>query len=267
MASTHASLDAASIERKARLAKLKSLKRKAPSSPSAEEDTHDAQLTLPSDHDVPSTTALTAPFSKPPDPPAAPSEEADPSSTEITTKYLSLRTYDPTTRGPKLGFENQPNTTQETLEDRAHEIASQTQAAADAEEADPAKAAAIDLFKLQPKKPNWDLKRDLTRKMEILGARTDRAIAMLVRERVEGQRRKGLEAEKIGGSVGGEIVGNGNGAASSEDGDGGGVRLDGDGEAGAEEVGMRGEELLEGVHVREREAEERDQVDDAYEDL
>lgn len=41
-------------------------------------------------------------------------------------------------------------------------------------------------FKLQPKKPNWDLKRELDKKMDVLNARTDNAIARLVRDRITG---------------------------------------------------------------------------------
>ena len=87
----------------------------------------------------------------------------------------------------------------------------------------------IDLFALQPRKPNWDLKRDVARKMEVLNARTENAIARLVRERVEGQKRK--EVERING-------------------DGG--------QSGGESVGIGGVELVEGVHVREREEEEEE---------
>ena len=185
MASAHASLDAAATERKARLAKLKSLKRK--------------QQEADVDHES-----------------AAQEEEAP----TVTTTFLSGRNYDASTRGPKLGFENAPSENQETLEVRAKEIADTTAKLAEEEE----KAETpIDLFKLQPKKPNWDLKRDLERKLERLNVQTNNAIARIVRERIEAQRRKQLEA--LNGSE------------------------NGDGEA----VGIQGEELVEGVHVRERE--------------
>ena len=192
MASTHNSLDAAATERKARLAKLKSLKRKQPD--------------ITDDADSNSTTNL------------------EPQSTEaqsnelpsVATTYLSGRNYDPTTRGPKLGFEQAPTENEETLEDRAAQISEETnRKAAEEEKQD----KPLDLFKLQPKKPNWDLKRDLAKKMELLDTRTDNAIARLVRERIEGAKKK-------------------LGAQDSE-------------------LGMAGEELVEGMHVRER-AEEED---------
>ena len=182
MASTHTSLDAAATERKARLAKLKSLKRKQP------DDTDDADSNSNANTELPS----------------------------VATTYLSGRNYDPTTRGPKLGFEQAPTESEETLEDRAAQISEETsRKAAEEEKQD----KPLDLFKLQPKKPNWDLKRDLAKKMELLDTRTDNAIARLVRERIEGAKKK-------------------LGAQDSE-------------------LGMAGEELVEGMHVRER-AEEED---------
>ncbi|MCJ1481812.1 hypothetical protein MMC06_001971 [Schaereria dolodes] len=192
MASAHASLEAAATERQARLAKLKSLKRKEPDS-----------------YTEPDHGALTNEIAT------------------VDTTYLSGRNYDPKTRGPKLGFEAAPSEDQETLENRAREIAETTTKTAEEEEK---LNKPIDLFKLQPKKPNWDLKRDVQRKMERLNVQTENAIARLVRERIESQRKKqGITAT------------NGDG-------------LGGDGDA----VGMKGEELVEGVHVREREEAEKE---------
>ncbi|KAL8914831.1 MAG: hypothetical protein Q9171_000667 [Xanthocarpia ochracea] len=197
MTSTHTSLDAAATERKARLAKLKSLKRKQPDT-SAEDST---ESTFGTTND-PRTSGARS------------------SSTTVTSTYLSGRNYDPTTGGPKLGFETAPTENIETLEDRADRIERETreQEAKEEQEDKP-----IDLFKLQPKKPNWDLKRDVARKMEVLSRRTDNAIARLVRERIEGAKKKStLQSGKDDG----------------------------------QELGMEGEELVEGVRLREREEEE-----------
>ena len=193
MSATHTSLDAAAIERKARLAKLKSLKRKQ--APDEQEDTGEQ-----------------------------PGDEAE-KPDAVTTTYLSGRNYDASTKGPKLGFETGPAEDQETLEKRAEEIAEATRKQAEQDEKD---EKPIDLFKLQPKKPNWDLKRDLARKMERLNVQTDNAIARIVRERIADQKRKQLEKA------------NGNAAEG------------GDGEA----VGMQGQELAEAVKQRELEYEE-----------
>lgn len=43
-----------------------------------------------------------------------------------------------------------------------------------------------DLFNLAPKKPNWDLKRDVEKKLEKLDRKTQRAIYEIIRQRLEG---------------------------------------------------------------------------------
>lgn len=200
MASKHASLDAASTERKARLAQLKSLKRKQPGS-EISGDQHSQ----------------------------SPSEASNPEhQSSVTAKYISGRNYDLIARGPKLGFEAPPNENQETLEDRATQIADDAHRQAEQEEKD---EKPIDLFRLQPKKPNWDLKRDVARKMERLNLRTDNAIARLVRERIEGTKKKAQE--------------NGEG----------------------DDLGLKGEELVEGVHVREREEAEEERKEHEDEEM
>lgn len=190
MASTHATLDAASTDRKARLAKLASLKRKQPSA--------DA----PTEENAPATE--------------------DNSHESIT--YLSGRNYDIQSRGPKLGFENAPSSAVVTLEQQAELINSTTAAQAAKDEIEAEKG--IDLFKLQPKKPNWDLKRDLGEKMKILDVRTQNAVARLVRERIENAKN---DAKQKGKQAGTDTDGQG------------------------EEVGMEGNVLVEGVHLREKE--------------
>lgn len=203
MSSTHATLGAAADERKARLAKLKSLKRKQPGD------------------------EIVAPEStRSPSPPA----ELD-----VAKLHLSGRNYDPEAKGPKLGFEAPPTLALEkTLEQQAKEVEDEIRKKAEEEEQDD---KGVDLFKLQPKKPNWDLKRDLEAKLNILNVRTDNAIAKMVRERIEGTQK----AAKLK---------SGKGAAASE---------------GGEETGMEGVALVEGVKLREREeAEEgrREKEDD-----
>jgi coiled-coil domain-containing protein 12 len=41
---------------------------------------------------------------------------------------------------------------------------------------------------LAPKKPNWDLKRDVEKKLEKLDRRTQRAIYEIIRQRLEGDK-------------------------------------------------------------------------------
>ncbi|KAL1956960.1 hypothetical protein VTO42DRAFT_6449 [Malbranchea cinnamomea] len=194
MASTHTTLDAAATERKARLARLAALKRKQPSTQAEQEV----------------------------------SEQPNESSVDITSQYLSGRNYDLVTRGPKLGFEHTPTEGQTTLEEQASKIAQATAEAAKEEE-DGEKP--IDLFKLQPKKPNWDLKRDLDEKMKILNVRTQNAIARLVRDRIQNAQKAANEKAKT------------------------------DGEQDGERIGMEGETLLEAVHLRERERADEEEED------
>lgn len=42
----------------------------------------------------------------------------------------------------------------------------------------------IDIQNLAPRKPDWDLKRDVAKKLEILDRRTQRAIAEIIRDRL-----------------------------------------------------------------------------------
>ncbi|KAJ4331006.1 hypothetical protein N0V87_009509 [Didymella glomerata] len=210
--SSHEHLSAASNDRKARLAQLKSLKRKqAPS-----DDTNDTDTSLSTTND---SRALTT--------------QEEPS---VVSTYLSGRNFDPSTRNVKLGFENTLISNPEsTLEHKAAQLALQTKQEQQKEkEGEP-----LDLFKLQPKKPNWDLKRDLQVKMREGGLEvaSQNAVARLVRERVEMQR-QARETKAVGGSVG----------AKENGGDG-------------MEVGIEGAELVEAMHQREVE-EERERARD-----
>ncbi|SMR61012.1 unnamed protein product [Zymoseptoria tritici ST99CH_1E4] len=209
MASMQA-LGSAAQDRKARLAQLKSLKRKQPDTPDTQSDSLE-------------------PTPKSPRNDTNSSDDLDP-----TSKYLSGRNYDAETRGAKLGFEAAPSEGKETLEKKAAELALETRRQAEEEEkAD----KPLDLFKLQPKKPNWDLKRDLDRKLDVLNVRTDNAIARLVRERIARQQEAAREKAKSGAV---------NGSAAQETKGGGDV----------EAAGIEGTTLVEAANVREREDEE-----------
>lgn len=206
MTPTHTSLDAAVTVRKARLAKLASLKRKQP----------------PTDDDGETPRENASNVSKPE------------SASDTTTKHFSLRNYDPETRGPKLGFEAPPIAPdQETLETRATQLASETKTQEEKEAKERAEGKGIDLFELQPRKPNWDLKRDLSRKLDVLQQRTDNAIARIVRARLEGRKTKELGKEQ-------NDRGRDDGLTTDE----------------AASMGIRGVDLVEGIHVREREEQE-----------
>ena len=225
MASTHTSLDAAATERKARLAKLASLKRKQP--PTEQEESNSESLR--------STNESTQ-------------------TSDLKPLHLSLRNYDPETRGPKLGFEAPPiQPDQETLETRAAQVAAETKAQ-EGKEKDKADTKGIDLFDLQPRKLNWDLKRDLAKKLAPLQQKTDNAIARMVRERLEGQKNK--QRPQHGSQVNG-----------SQDGISTGSHGDGEDGQEDEDVGMGGVDLVEGIHVREREEEAERRLAEQDEDL
>jgi len=172
--STPSSLSAAAQDRKARLAQLKSLKRKAPE---PTESTTDEALNETAKED------------------------------QIAQTYLSGRNFDFETRGPKLGFESDPTAGKSTLEQQAAALALSTKEEAEDEEKND---APLDLFKLQPKKPNWDLKRELKERMEVLDLRTENAIARLVRQKVEGKQKAANGDGNVEGIVaaleGGELV-------------------------------------------------------------
>ncbi|KAF3023714.1 hypothetical protein G7054_g3078 [Neopestalotiopsis clavispora] len=216
MSSTNATLGAAVDDRKARLAKLKNLKRKQPGDEVAPPE---------------STRSPSPPAS------AAVGEALTPSELDVTRLHLSGRNYDAETRGPKLGFEQAPtlNMDGQTLEEQAAEVEAEAKRKAIEEAAEADKG--IDLFKLQPKKPNWDLKRDLDKKLEVLNVRTDNAIAKLVRERIANSKK--AEKEK---------------AVPSSTGEG-------------EAVGLDGVALVEAMRVREREDEEEERREKEAEDL
>lgn len=192
-------LSSAAEDRKARLAALKSLKRKQPSEPTETDDN------TPTEQD--------------------PAQEQ---LQDVSSIILSGRNYDAATRAPKLGFENDPSAQENTLERKAQELAETTKKQAEQEDQ---QDAPLDLFKLQPKKPNWDLKRDLDRKLDILNVRTDNAIAKLVRQRIAA-----AQAEKTKAT----------GVTNNE----------------GEAVGMEGAELLEATNLREKEAEEEARRED-----
>lgn len=46
----------------------------------------------------------------------------------------------------------------------------------------------VDLINLAPRKPDWDLKRDVAKKIEKLERRTQRAIAEIIRERLQAEK-------------------------------------------------------------------------------
>ena len=50
-----------------------------------------------------------------------------------------------------------------------------------------------ELLNIAPRKPNWDLKRDVAKKMEKLNRRTQLAIVELIRERIAAEAQEGSD--------------------------------------------------------------------------
>lgn len=212
MSAPHTTLSAAADDRKARLAKLKSLKRKQPEDEIA----------------PPESDRIASPAPQAGEAPGAEARNEEAQGDDVSRKYLSGRNYDAETKGPKLGFEAPPTLGPEdqTLEEQAAELEADVRRKAAEDAADD---KGIDLFKLQPKKPNWDLKRELDKKLEVLNVRTDNAIARLVRQRLQ---EKKVEAQNKDGRL-----------------------ADGDAVA----AGLEGRELEEIVRLREKEEEAEEQ--------
>lgn len=233
MSTPHTTLGAASDDRKARLAKLKSLKRKQPEDEIVAPESDRQKSPAPS-------TAKGARADSSQEPATAEGEEATEEEAhardnkalqDIARMHLSGRNYDAETKGPKFGFEAPPTLgpDEQTLEEQAAELEAEVRRKAAEDERDD---KGVDLFKLQPKKPNWDLKRELNKKLDVLNVRTDNAIARLVRERLQARKD---EAQKAGGP-------------GATDGD-------------AATAALEGGELEEIVRLREKEEEEEERIE------
>ncbi|KAI0017676.1 cwf18 pre-mRNA splicing factor-domain-containing protein [Xylariomycetidae sp. FL0641] len=216
MSSTHAALSAASDDRKARLAKLKNLKRKQPGDEIVAPESERAGS--PAVHA--STTAAASDENQNNN-----EDEAQPP--DVTGLYLSGRNYDADVRGAKLGFEANPATGQATLEAAAAGVEDAVRARAAAGQA----KADLDMDTLRPKKANWDLDRMFREKYRPLEVATENACHKLVLRNIEAKKAAKQKSAGPGGKAGAE---------------------DGDGEL----PGMDGVALVEGLKMREREEEE-----------
>lgn len=121
---------------------------------------------------------------------------------------LSGRNYDPSTRTTKLGFTESPLSKLpedfETVEEVALNLA--IEAIHEADKVTNKEGGEVDLFSLQPKRPNWDLKRDVEKKLERLKPKTDAAIARLVRNRLLAERKEGKEGDVDEVGTGGDLA-------------------------------------------------------------
>ncbi|KNZ45486.1 hypothetical protein VP01_807g16 [Puccinia sorghi] len=95
-------------------------------------------------------------------------------------REFRFRNYDPTINGPKR---HDPSLhAQETVEEKVKDLVANVTASDEI-----IRASELDLAKIQPKKPNWDLKRDLSKKLSKLEPMTQAAFATLIRRRMQAE--------------------------------------------------------------------------------
>ncbi|KAI8368343.1 mRNA splicing factor [Choanephora cucurbitarum] len=96
-------------------------------------------------------------------------------------KTLKFRSYTPNDEHLQQYVETAtPTDIKNTVETETKDMTKETLA-----EAAEKQKEEVDLFNLAPKKPNWDLKRDVEKKLEKLERRTQRAIYEIIRQRLE----------------------------------------------------------------------------------
>ncbi|KNF01942.1 hypothetical protein PSTG_04767 [Puccinia striiformis f. sp. tritici PST-78] len=95
-------------------------------------------------------------------------------------REFKFRNYDPIIQGPKRHdpVEHSKETVEETVKDLMEQVKQNDEVIRSSE---------LDLTKIQPKKPNWDLKRDLTKKLSKLEPITQAAFATLIRKRMQAE--------------------------------------------------------------------------------
>jgi len=95
-----------------------------------------------------------------------------------TIGILSLRNFDPDTRTLRK-HDPTANSQEDTIEKNVQGLAQMVLVADEARQ-----AAELDLLNIAPKRANWDLKRDLEKKLQPLERKTKESIYTLVRQRL-----------------------------------------------------------------------------------
>ncbi|KAL5529366.1 hypothetical protein ACEPAG_5351 [Sanghuangporus baumii] len=96
--------------------------------------------------------------------------------------FLSGRNFDPESRTLRKR-RNEDEKEEDTVEKHVAGLAEQIVA-----EDEETRAQDLDLTNIAPKRPNWDLKRELERKLAKLDRKTQEAIHTLIRQRLSAQR-------------------------------------------------------------------------------
>ncbi|RSH87751.1 uncharacterized protein EHS24_000267 [Apiotrichum porosum] len=107
------------------------------------------------------------------------------------TFTFKQRNFDPETRQARVRVagEAEENTVEKEVEGLAEAIVA---------EDEERRAEELDLFNIQPKRPNWDLKRDMNVRMGKLERKTNEAIATIFRQRLQAMRKdKGGQVDLV----------------------------------------------------------------------
>ncbi|KAI0807891.1 mRNA splicing factor [Fomes fomentarius] len=108
--------------------------------------------------------------------------EAVDSASEEVEPVIKHRSFDPTTRTLKKRTHDEDVEMDDTVEHQVDGLAEKI-IAEDAER----RAQDLDLFNIAPKRPNWDLKRELDKKLSRLERKTQESIHTLIRQRLATQ--------------------------------------------------------------------------------
>ncbi|KAF9014049.1 cwf18 pre-mRNA splicing factor-domain-containing protein [Cyathus striatus] len=96
---------------------------------------------------------------------------------------IKTRNFDPVSRTIKKRSRTEDIEMEDTVEKNVEGLAEAIIA-----EDEQKRAEELDVFNIAPKRPNWDLKRDLDKKLARLERRTQEAIHSLIRQRLAAQK-------------------------------------------------------------------------------
>ncbi|KAF9792369.1 mRNA splicing factor [Thelephora terrestris] len=113
---------------------------------------------------------------------------------------IKNRNFDPETRTLKKRGNDEDVEMEDTLERNVEGLAEQI-VAEDAQK----RAQELDLFNIAPKRANWDLKREMEKKLAKLDRKTQEAIHTLIRQRLATE--KGESEDLVGAMKAGERAG------------------------------------------------------------
>ncbi|KAI0707867.1 mRNA splicing factor [Earliella scabrosa] len=129
---------------------------------------------------------------------------------EDVEPVVKHRSFDPATRTLKKHTNDEDIEMDDTVEHQVDGLAEKI-IAEDAER----RAQDLDLFNIAPKRPNWDLKRELDKKLAKLERKTQESIHTLIRQRLAAQ--KGQSDDIVGAMKAQERAGQAEDSSDEED--------------------------------------------------